>query len=100
MYANIIKKLEAGEDVELNPKGNSMTPLIKSGERIVLSPIKDRLSIKKGDIVLARVNSNYYIHKVTRVVKWNRKISFQISNNHGYINGWTGKVYGVVTEIG
>lgn len=95
-YDEIVKRLILGEDVTHKPRGNSMTPLIKSGQRIVLSPVALN-EIKKGDVVLAKVNGRYYIHKVTALGD-NGKV--QISNNHGHVNGWTFRVYGKVTEIG
>lgn len=78
------------------PHGNSMTPLINSGQRIVISPC-DLSDIEVGDAVLAKVKGTFYIHKVTRVSMDGR---FMISNNHGHDNGWTRQVYGKVTEIG
>lgn len=95
MYQKIIEKLERGEDVELHPKGNSMTPLIKSGQRIVLSPV--RREIKVGDIVLAKVKGHYYIHLVSAAQPSG---PWQISNNHGHVNGWARHIYGVVTSVG
>lgn len=95
MYAKIIERLEAGEKVELNPKGSSMVPKIQSGQKIVLSPAKDA---EVGDIVLSKVKGKYFIHLVTAVDR--EKSRWQISNNHGWVNGWTHEVFGKVTEIG
>lgn len=95
MYTKIIEKLEAGEEVELNPKGNSMTPLIQSGQRIVLSPAKNA---KVGDIVLSKVKGRFFIHLVTAFDP--DKNRWQISNNHGWINGWTHEIHGIVSQIG
>jgi phage repressor protein C with HTH and peptisase S24 domain len=97
-YEEIIERLERGEDVVHKPHGNSMTPIIKSGQRIVISPLKEL--IQKGDVGLARVQGRYMIHKVTAIAREGRINSYQISNNHGHVNGWTRKVYGKVTEIG
>lgn len=95
MYTKILEQLEAGEDVELHPKGNSMTPLIKSGERILLTPTD---TAKLGDVVLCKVKGRYFIHLVTAVDE--EKGRWQISNNHGHVNGWTHNIYGRVSEIG
>jgi hypothetical protein len=95
-YLAIAERLENGENVRLKPHGNSMTPIIKSGQPIVLSPVShDELSV--GDVVLAKVNGHWYIHKLTAIGDDGR---YQISNNHGHVNGWTRRVYGRVTEIG
>lgn len=95
-YLDIITQLDAGESVTLHPPGKSMAPMIKSGQRIVLSPV-DIDDVSVGDAVLAKVKGRYYIHKVTAVGDDGR---FQISNNHGHVNGWARSIYGKVTEIG
>lgn len=94
-YKDIVAELEAGRSVTLKPHGNSMTPIIHSGQQIVLSPVSG--AIKKGDIVLAKVKGRYFIHKVTAV---GDDGAYQISNNHGHVNGWSRQIYGRVTEIG
>lgn len=96
-YTAIIKELDEGRSVTLKPKGNSMTPLIQSGQQIVLSPLKGMSPLKKGDVVLAKVKGRYFIHKVSAV---GDDGSYQISNNHGHVNGWSRQIYGIVTEIG
>lgn len=70
-----------------------MTPLLKSGQVVIVSPVSLE-DVKKGDIVLSKVRGNIYLHKVTGV----KSGLVQISNNHGHINGWTNKVYGRVTD--
>lgn len=95
-YPEIVKELSEGRSVTLRPKGNSMTPIIRSGQRIVLAPV-DSQDVRVGDAVLAKVKGRYFIHKVTAIGDDGR---FQISNNHGHVNGWSRQVYGRVTEIG
>lgn len=87
--------LNSGFTVVFDPRGNSMSPLITDGQRVTVEPVNDPLKV--DDIVLAKVRSRYYLHKVTALDK-NR---VQIGNNHGRINGWTirKKVYGIVTEV-
>lgn len=93
MYDIIIKQLQAGKRVTLHPQGNSMTPKIKSGQKIVLAAAT---AASVGDIVLAKVAGRYYIHLVTAT----GPKGWQISNNHGHVNGWTRRIYGKVVEIG
>lgn len=95
-YPDIVRELSEGRSVTLKPHGNSMTPIIKSGQRIVLSPVLAS-EVEVGDAVLAKVKGRYFIHKVTAIGDDGR---FQISNNHGHVNGWTRQVYGKVTQIG
>lgn len=82
--------------VVIKPKGNSMTPLIKSGQEVLLVPKGHHLAPlhwRIGDIVLVKVKGSVYLHKIS-AIDGNR---IQISNNHGHVNGWTtfDKVYGV-----
>lgn len=97
-YPEIIQELSEGRSVTLKPHGNSMTPIIRSGQRIVLSPV-DPADVRVGDAVLAKVKGRYFIHKVTAIGDDGR---FQISNNHGHVNGTcrAHHIYGKVTEIG
>lgn len=95
LYPEIVQELSEGRSVTLHPHGNSMTPIIKSGQRIVISPVQPA-DVSVGDAVLAKVNGRYYIHKVTSIGGGR----FQISNNHGHVNGWSRQVYGKVTSIG
>ncbi len=74
-----------------------MTPRIKSKQRIVLAPLGDKL-VEVGEIVLAKVKGRYYIHLVTVVDRGRGR--YQISNNHGHINGWSHTIFGRVVEIG
>ena len=90
-----IDKLLKGETFVTSEKGNSMTPLIKSGQKHTLSPTTLE-EVEVGDIVFCKVRGNLYTHLVT--AKHPSK-GLQISNNHGYVNGWTKQVWGKVVEI-
>ena len=94
-YEEIISELEAGRSVTFKGHGNSMAPLIFSGQKITLSPIEG-IKLKKGDAVLAKVGSRFYVHKITAIDHDGR---YQISNNHGHVNGWARKIYGIVTGV-
>ena len=95
----IIKKpferLEAGETFVNSEPGNSMTPILKSRQRVVLAPSKWE-DVEVGDIVYAKVAGRFFTHKVTAK---NDDRGVQISNNHGHVNGWTKHVYGKVIRI-
>lgn len=79
-----IEILKSGQSVSFRPKGNSMTPIIKSGDLVTVEPITD---VNVGDIVLCKVKGREYLHLVS-AIDGNR---YQISNNHGFVNGWIGK---------
>ncbi len=90
-------ELAEGRSIEINPRGNSMTPKIKSGQQITLSPIGDR-EIEIDDIVFCKVNGNEYVHLVKGLRSNGEEVL--IGNNHGRINGWTNKknIFGIVTQ--
>lgn len=89
-----VKRLEAGETFITSEKGNSMVPLIMSGQEHRLAPVllKD---VDIGDIVFCKVNGRYYTH----LVKAKRPGVVLIGNNRGGTNGWTSRVYGKVIEV-
>lgn len=89
------QRLEAGETFITSEKGNSMLPLIKSGQHFELVPYTVE-ACEVGDIVHCKVKRHYYTHCVTAI---DEKLGVQISNNHGFTNGWTKKVYGKVSRV-
>ncbi len=72
-----------------------MTPRIKSGQLVEVAPLSR--SPEKGDVVLCRVAGRDYLHIVSAV----QGDRFQISNNHGHINGWIGRdrIYGILVTV-
>ena len=92
-----MERLAKGETVSFRPHGNSMVPIIRSGQLVTLAPVTDPSSVSVGDAVFCRVNGRLMLHKVTAL----RDGRAQISNNHGHVNGWTGleKVYGRVVSV-
>ena len=96
MFAQLADRLRAGETVECRPTGDSMTPIIRSRQLVTISPV-DAATLRKGDVVLAKVGGRYLLHKVSAL----RGDRVQISNNHGHVNGWTSRaqVYGIVSAV-
>ena len=90
-----IEQLEKGETIITSENGNSMTPLIKSGQKHKLAPIKLE-EVEVGDIVYCKVHGRLYTHLVKAI---DAQKGLQIGNNHGNINGWTKQVYGKVIEV-
>ena len=90
-----LEKLQKGESIITSEKGNSMVPLLKSGQKHKLSPTTwDKVEV--GDIVYCKVKGHYYTHLVKAI---NKDKGCQIGNNKGRINGWTKQIFGKVTEI-
>ena len=83
--------------METSEKGNSMSPIIKSGQKHELSPVVDwNKEISVGDIVYCKVRGNFYTHLVKAK---NDDKGCLIGNNKGGINGWTKQIFGKVTKI-
>jgi hypothetical protein len=90
-----LERLEKGETFITSEKGNSMVPLIKSGQKHKITPIKwENCSI--NDIVYRKVKGNFYTHLIKAI---DVKKGVLIGNNKGKINGWTKQVFGKVIEI-
>lgn len=80
-----IARLQRGEVVSFRPRGDSMTPKIRSGQLCTVEPVEPaRLEV--GDVVLCKVRGAEYLHLVKAIADGR----FQIGNNHGRINGWIG----------
>lgn len=90
-----LEKLQNGESVRTSEKGNSMVPLIKSGQEHLLEPVAIE-DVVVGDIVYCKVRGRYYTHLVKAI---DQTKGLQIGNNRGHINGWTKQVYGKVVEV-
>ena len=89
------KLLEEGKTFETSEKGNSMTPIIKSGQKHILKPVK-MSDVNIGDIVFCKCKKSYYTHLVKAK---DEEKGCLIGNNKGGINGWTKQIYGKVIEI-
>ena len=92
-----VKHLMEGEECIVTGYGQSMTPVLKSGQSVRCIPVTEKTVLKKNDIVLCKVAGHFYLHKIS-AIKGGK--TFQISNNHGHVNGWIGKkcIYGLVIE--
>jgi len=89
-----LENLESGYTITTSERGNSMVPLIKSGQKHVLTPATWE-DVKVKDIVYCKVNGKFYTH----LVKSKGEKGCLIGNNKGNINGWTKCIYGKVIEV-
>ena len=74
--------LRAGETCKVTGYGNSMVPILKSGQSVICIP----------------VNGHFYLHLIHSI---RNDKTYLIGNNHGHMNGWVNKnnIFGVVAEI-
>lgn len=77
--------------------GNSMTPKLKSGQSVICIPVTKDTPLQKHDIVFVKVYGHYYLHLISAI----KGKTYQISNNHGHINGTVSRncIYGKVIKI-
>lgn len=89
--------LQNGETCYVVGVGNSMTPILKSKQPVIVEPVTEQTELHKRDIVLCKVNGHYYLHLISAI----KGTQYQISNNHGHVNGWINrsKIYGIVSQI-
>ena len=89
--------LKKGETCKVVGFGQSMTPILKSGQPVIVAPLTKETELNKNDIVFCKVNGHYYLHKISAV----KGKTYQISNNHGHVNGTITRnsIYGKVVEI-
>ena len=73
-----LEKLMNGETITTSEKGNSMVPLIKSGQEHILEPATLE-SVNVGDIVYCKVHGRYFTH----LVKSKGEKGCLIGNNRG-----------------
>lgn len=68
---------------------------VSSGQLCIVSPDIDYL--RKGDIVLCKVNGRQYLH----LIKAESNGRYLIGNNKGRINGWVGLngIYGKLIHV-
>jgi len=92
---NKIKELLEGKKVVIRPKGNSMFPLIKSKQAVLVGPVRLQ-DCEVDDVVLCKVKGKIYLHLIKAKDK---KRGVQICNKKGRVNGWTKTVYGRVAVI-
>ena len=92
-WQQISESLRKRKEIKCKLYGNSMTPRIKSGQLVTITPNIEHVKI--GDIVFCKVNGNYCVHAV-KAIDGKR---YQIANNHGHINGWTKNIFGKVIKI-
>ncbi len=96
--ANTAKHLRNGENCKVTGFGQSMTPILRSGQPVICIPVTEDTLLEKNDIVLCKVNGHYYLHKIASIKNRTR---YQIANNHGHVNGTISRknIYGKVAEI-
>jgi hypothetical protein len=92
-----VTALVAGKTVSFRPTGNSMVGKISSGQLCTVVPITPETTLNVGDVVLCRVRGLTYLHLI-KAIQGDR---YQIGNNRGRVNGWTGRpqIFGRLVSV-
>jgi hypothetical protein len=74
-----------------------MTPRIRHRQKCTYAPVQGPGDVKVGDAVFCKVRHSYFTHLVTAI----RGDQYQISYNHGHVNGWItiDAIFGRVVSI-
>jgi hypothetical protein len=96
-----IARLRAGESISFSGAGNSMVPRIRSGDTCTYVPVLSDDDVDVGDMVFCHVAGMYTTHLVTAKHAPAGAATFQISNNHGHVNGTVTRasVFGRVVAV-
>lgn len=96
-----IEFLLKGQTIKFRPSGQSMSPKIKSKQLVTVEPIKENQKLNVGNIVLCKVRGRCFLHLISALDVTAEKQIYQISNNHGHVNGWCSRacIYGIVTKV-
>ena len=92
-YTDILDALDNKETVLHWEYGNSMYPMLKSGEYCLIKPI-DR-KIKVGDAVFCYVQNYLMVHMVLEINIVHDKTLYKIGTTDGFEYGWTPYVFGI-----
>lgn len=107
----ILKCLQNGETIMHYEFGNSLFPILKSGEYCKITPIGE--IVDKGFFVGKPVFCHfvyplkeggygdfYMVHRCTEVYERDGEVYFRIDSTDGNCFGWTKDVYGIAESTG
>lgn len=95
-----LRHILKGEEVARFEFGDSMMPILSSGQYCKLTPVKNTNEINVGDAVFCDLNGYLMTHMV--LMKSNSsygKPKFLISSSGLSVYGWTDKVYAIAKGI-
>ena len=88
----VMNMLKSGRSAQFRSSGNSLWPMVKSGDVTIYEPVVDHSLLKVGEVVFCRVQtSNYfYAHMIHNIGTWDGVTYWDIgnANNPPHINGW------------
>ena len=94
-----------GHTVAYRSSGNSLQPMVASGDRCVYTPVKLDSEVAVRDVVFCEVQDGdrFYAHLVSKKEwnQWDECFYFWISNLKGRTNGWCHikHIYGKLIDV-
>lgn len=90
-----LEYIKRGEQVARFEYGDSMSPILLSGEYCILTPLKENEEANVGDAVFCEVNGCLMTHMVIMKSKSakNNKLYYLIGSTDMQIFGWTDKIF-------
>ena len=101
----IKKHLQDDIAIEFRSTGNSLNPLVYSGDLCVIHQIDDISKLQVGDIVLREVQegSRFFVREILGNFDYEGSRCYWISNNEDpvHINGWRydHHIHGILIEV-
>jgi len=93
---DIMKALVTGETVLHWEFGNSMFPILMSGEYCKIRPITNPNEVNIGDPVFCSFQGQYFmVHRCIDKVERDGAMWFKIGTTGNTVYGWTDEVYGI-----
>lgn len=95
-YGEVIESLKNNELVMHYEYGDSLSPLLNSGEYALIKPCKP-IEVKRGDCVFCEVQGVLMVHQVWEIsdASHTNELWFKIGSSMNTIYGWTKKIYGI-----
>jgi SOS-response transcriptional repressor LexA len=94
-YERLREELETTGTGTLTTGGGSMTPIFPAKTSVQMT-FERQEDYEVGDIVFALVRGRFIDAHLVTAKDANR--GYLISNNHGYQNGWTHRIFGRVVK--
>ena len=97
--------LLSGRSVQFRSSGNSLYPMVRSGDVTMWEPVRDHSLLEVGEVVFCAVqpNSRFYGHMIHKIGKWNEVTHWEIGNmkEPPRINGWclAEHIFGRLMEV-
>jgi hypothetical protein len=101
----IKEKLQAGVSVAYKSSGNSLAPMVMSGDLCEFRPVTKDADVSLHDIVFCTVHPGQQFHAhIVRHKGWDegrKSWYYHIGNASGYLNGcyWVDQIYGKLMTI-